>query len=129
MIISDSYTSSESIPEHLITREYFQELASALKPSGMVIFNFIINPTLSDLYSKNLVTTMRSVFSGCTAMPSDYKDQVMNVLYFCRNSNPAVRASVYTDNMNNASEAYFLMRARRDSNPRPSGSKPDTLSS
>lgn len=61
-VLVDVYTNRNSIPMHLITQEFYQELRSVLKPDGVIAANFIISPTLADKFSQSVDNTFRSVF-------------------------------------------------------------------
>ena len=62
IILLDAYLGGLSIPEHLVTQEFFTEIKDHLNPRGLVIANFIVSPNFGNLFSKNIDNTFRSVF-------------------------------------------------------------------
>ena len=62
VILLDAFLGGLSIPEHLVTKEFFGEVKDHVKPDGVVIANFIVSPSFSNLFSKNIDNTFRSVF-------------------------------------------------------------------
>ena len=62
IILVDAYLGGLSIPEHLVTQEFFSEVKEHLKEGAIVVANFIISPNFNNLYSKNIDNTLRSVF-------------------------------------------------------------------
>lgn len=62
LIMMDLFLDPTSTPEHLVTREFFQQVKDHLKTGGVVVGNYFGSPTFSDAYSRNLDATLRSVF-------------------------------------------------------------------
>lgn len=110
VIVLDAYFGDMTIPEHLITQEFFQQVRNALKPGGVMAANFIISPNFSTAFSKKVDNTIRSVFPYITRTSTneDYKiwdverGYKANVLYFVKNdpSNTISTDDIYTDNLN-----------------------------
>lgn len=100
-IVSDAYLNRISIPDYLLTVEHFRKLAGRLKDDGIAVFNFIVNPFMSDAYSRRVDSTLRGVFNHCMAIPKSYRDTATNVIYACRNTQVSDR-SIYTDDRNTA---------------------------
>lgn len=62
IILLDAYLGGLSIPEHLVTQEFFQEIKAHLKDGGVMVSNFIVSPNFQNIFSKNIDNTLRSVF-------------------------------------------------------------------
>lgn len=61
-IYLDAYLGGVSIPEHLVTQEFFMQVKGALSDDGVMIANFIASPNFSNVFSRSLDNTLRSVF-------------------------------------------------------------------
>ena len=81
LIMSDVYHNKTLVPANLMTREYFQSIKNTLTHDGIAIFNIIAKPTLSDVYSKHVDSTIRAVFSNCMAIPLKYTEKPTNIIY------------------------------------------------
>ncbi len=62
IILLDAYLGGLSIPEHLVTREFFMEVKKHLNDNAVLVANFITSPNFGNLFSKNIDNTFRSVF-------------------------------------------------------------------
>ncbi len=62
IIFLDAYLGGLSIPEHLVTQEFFQEIKDHLKDGGVMVSNFIVSPNFQTVFSKNIDNTLRAVF-------------------------------------------------------------------
>lgn len=107
-IVVDVYSDVKSIPSHLLTREYMQDIQRRLAKNGVVIFNIIANPLLSDPYSKRIDNTIRTVFKSCMTFPHAYVDQPVNILYTCYNGSNRYDSSGYSDNLNTSTTDSFF---------------------
>jgi len=100
VIVVDLYTNSATIPMHTSTYEFFSLVSSKLNSDGMAVLNIAANPMLNDAYSLNMDYTVRQALSRCITDITDYKDSMVNIIYFCskttEDSNKAV-ASLYID--------------------------------
>lgn len=56
LIVIDAYSQEIYIPPHMITKEFFSEVASALTPEGIIIFNLNVLDTSSPLFTGALNT-------------------------------------------------------------------------
>lgn len=106
-IIVDVFTNIKTIPPHLLTYEFMQEVSRNLFDHGTVIFNIIAKPTLSDSYSKRVDNTIRSIFKNCMIEPSIYADAVTNILYICNKSSNQTEHTIYSDNRSTASSDSY----------------------
>ena len=62
IIILDVFLGHTTLPEHLMTAEFFTAVKSHLKERGIMLTNFITSTLYGDSFSRNLDTTLRSVF-------------------------------------------------------------------
>ncbi len=62
IILLDAYLGGLSIPEHLVTQEFFTEVKKHLNDQGVLVANFIVSPNFGNLFSRNIDNTFRSVF-------------------------------------------------------------------
>jgi len=107
VIISDVYSHKRTIPQHLITKEYFSLVAQNTKPNGLAIFNIIMNPLLKDAYSIKIDNTIRSVFEFCTTTALGYSEFLTNVLYVCDLDKKKKISNIYTDNNSTALDSLL----------------------
>lgn len=107
VIISDAYSDVRTVPAHLLSAEYLQEIKQRLLPNGAAIFNIIANPTMHDAYSRHVDNTIRHVFQHCMIVPNSYANRDTNVLYICTNE-PNPDRNYYTDNLNNSTIDSFI---------------------
>lgn len=107
VIYVDAYRTPHAIPEHLLTKEFFEQVRQDLKQDGLMLLNAIDNPYLKDAYTKNLDNTIRHVFphasrhnlAGGYPFWSTSENTVMNTLYVAPKSIPRSNR-IYTDNLN-----------------------------
>jgi len=107
VVISDSYTSSTSIPCALATKEYFMQVNNTLKPNGLFIANIIAHPYFNDNYSKRISDTIHSVFLHCLVMPLSLKNENTNIIFVCPKYNGD--KIVYRDDKSTVTLDYFTM--------------------
>lgn len=110
VIVSDAYSHTKSIPQHLITQEYYRLINQNLSEKGIGILNIIARPTLEDSYSKRMDNTIRSVFSNCMTIPLRYTDNISNIIYVCRknleqvpnamDASEKAKNTIYADDLN-----------------------------
>ncbi len=109
MIFLDAYQGYYTMPEQLVTREFFQQIKDALRPEGVLVANMVINPNFHDEFSVRLDNTFRSVFphysrhimsnfNGWISDPRYYT----NVMHIYHNRANPDAGTVYTDNRNTA---------------------------
>lgn len=104
MIFLDAYQDTSGVPAHLVTREFFEQVRAALKPNGVMVGNFITTPHFTDLFSRRLDNTLRSVFPHLSRQMMDGQDgwpgpRPANVIYSAVNQ-PDDETGIYTDNKN-----------------------------
>lgn len=120
LIVLDTFKAGFAMPEHLLTREYFQDVKAALKPGGFMVMNSIASAYFEDDYTRRMDNTLRSVFPHLTRMVMAGTDEKLNaweatkigrgmytanVIYIYRNAPEGDRdMAIYTDDKN----TYFL---------------------
>ena len=112
-IMSDAYNSKLSIPTHLLTREYIQEVYENLKNNGYAVFNIIANHTLKDSYSKTVDNTIRSVFGSCNVIPENYGKPLTNIVYLCHKNSSDQNLAIYSDDLNKSDIDYFSLVSKK----------------
>lgn len=105
LIVLDVFRGQTSTPEHLVTREFFQQVKDHLKSGGIMVGNYMLSPNFSDEFSVNVDNTMRSVFNNLNRqiIPVyngwDTQSPWANVIYSYYN-NPRASHDIYTDDRN-----------------------------
>ena len=101
-VVVDVYSSHHNIPSHLVTREFWRDTRSALKPDGVMLANLILDSRLSSDYARNVLATIESVYGRC-AVEILHKDRPLaNVEVLCRNGTSNPTARIYSDEKNPA---------------------------
>lgn len=105
LIVLDVFHGPTRAPEHLVTREFFEQVKSRIKKNGAMVGNYIASPTFSDPFSVKLDNTMRAVFPNLNRQILgqysiwDRSDAPVNVIYSYVHS-PDAAKDIYTDNKN-----------------------------
>lgn len=108
VIFIDAYSSRLSMPEHLLTQEFFESVRDKLKNGGILIVNTIYKSNFNDKFSIKLNKTIKNVFNNCYVYPMIPADKITNVEYICFKEK---EEKEYTDNLNNSnSDFYNLLR-------------------
>lgn len=85
-ILMDTFHSETAISGHLVTQEYFSLVKSRLKAGGKLVINTITSRDFEDDYSRDLHTTILSVFPYCSVQSlSTFGAPYGNRLYMCVN--------------------------------------------
>ncbi len=108
VIYLDAYLGGASIPEMLVTQEFFKQVKSHLKDGAILISNMILSPHFNNQFTRNIDNTLRSVFPHVSRqvinenynMWSDSERLMANVAYIYRHEESYDKGSVYTDNKN-----------------------------
>ncbi len=109
LIFLDVFNGDITLPEDLVTREFFQSLKDHIKPDGMIVINFIVTPAFIDPLSRNLDNTLHAVFPHLTRQlvgPVNAWDRDLNsrtnALYLYRKGDPADEQTrpIYTQDKN-----------------------------
>lgn len=104
LIFVDAYSSKLSMPEHLLTKEFFKSVSDRLKDDGIVVINTIYKTNFKDKFSLKMNKTIQSVFNNCYVYPVSPSDNITNVEYVC------FKAGVekeYTDDLNNSNSDFY----------------------
>jgi spermidine synthase len=110
VILLDVYLGKLTIPEHLLTREFFQQVKDHLKENGVVITNFVASPNFASKFSRNLDNTVHSVFPHVSRhvihdyyeVWNDDPEEIANIMYVYRYWPDAETDHIYTDNKNSS---------------------------
>jgi predicted membrane-bound spermidine synthase len=104
LIVLDIYQGPSLSPEHLVTREFFQQVKDHLKEGGAMVGNYVASATFADAFSVRLDNTLRSVFPNLTRElyspqnPWTAHSDSTNIAYSYINR--PVDDTVYTDDIN-----------------------------
>ncbi|MCF8495074.1 MAG: fused MFS/spermidine synthase [Alphaproteobacteria bacterium] len=108
VIFLDTYLGYLSIPEQLVTREFFQQVKDRLKDKGLMLANIVTTPNFGSPFSRHLDDTIRSVFPNISrdvmrddyALWNDDPKALGNIVYIYRHHAEADAPAVYTDDLN-----------------------------
>ncbi len=107
LILLDVYLGDTSIPEHMVTQEFFQQVRGALEENGILAINMIVSPTFASRFSRHIDNTLRSVFPFLTRQVVDEYNgwtsenyRRNNLLYIYHHRPDAGSDTIYTDNKN-----------------------------
>jgi len=106
IIIIDAYLGKNSLPEHLLTLEFFESLKEITKNNGAIALNFIGSPTFNNQYSVNLDATLRHAFPMLNRHVIthynallDHPKNSANIIYSYHHRDYS-NTKLYTDNLN-----------------------------
>jgi spermidine synthase len=105
LIIIDAYQGDLTLPENLVTQDFFKLVKSRLADGGIVVGNFIMNPSFGSAFARNLDNTFRSVFPLVTRYPIGQfngwsHDALNNIMYIYNNVPEENELKTYTNNKN-----------------------------
>jgi spermidine synthase len=105
MIVIDAFQGGLTIPENLITQEFFGRLKKRLKDGGVVVSNFTLNPSFASAFDRNLDATFRSVFPLTRTQIIGRYDawntqKLRNILYIYHHNEDEFEHTIYTDDKN-----------------------------
>ena len=107
LIVMDAYLGALTLPEHLVTREFFEHIKSKLKDGGVVIGNFIVSPNFNNDFTRNLDNTLREVYPNITRHIIDEYNvwntdpkETANTIYSYKHHSDVKKRDIYTDNKN-----------------------------
>lgn len=111
LILLDAYSSVNSIPETLVTQNFFKKMKDSLADNGVLVTNFITSPNFNDSFSRRLDNTFRSVFPQYNrhVLSPEYnaflldKTVEANVIYSYFKVADVDNTTIYTDNLNTTS--------------------------
>ena len=110
VIIIDAYRGALTLPEHLMTREFFQQVKAALKPHGKLLSNMAMSPNFLSPLSRHVDNTLRSVFPHVSRhiIGDRYElwgadpNYIANVIYIYNNNEDEDSKTIYTDIKNDS---------------------------
>ena len=123
VIYLDAYLGGASIPEHLVTEDFFREVKARLKDGGALMSNMILSPHFNNAFSRNIDNTFRAIFPHVSRHviprqntldndrdtakdPDNYnlwsesEGLLVNVAYIYKHHDDYDLGSIYTDNKN-----------------------------
>ncbi len=108
VIYLDAYLGGASIPEMLVTKEFFEQVKAHMKDGGILISNMILSPHFNNQFTRNIDNTFRSVFPHVSRhvineqynLWSKSKTLMANVAYIYRHEENYDKGHIYTDNKN-----------------------------
>lgn len=83
VVLLDVYGSRYSLPEHLLTKEFFDVLKRKIKHGGVFMFNAIYDPQFKDELSRTLHATVLNTFPFCQTTQVTDDINVANIHYTC----------------------------------------------
>lgn len=88
VILLDAYLGGLSIPEHLVTQEFFIEVKEHLNDNAVLVANFIASANFDNMFSKNIDNTLRSVFPYISRhnINGDYDATNTNFMYIYKHT-------------------------------------------
>lgn len=110
VVFLDTYFGHLTLPEHLITLDFFLEIKEHLKENAVLVTNFVASPNFLDPFSRTLDNTMRAAFpyvnrhvGKARYAPWNNKEgAIRNILYIYRHLPEFEEPAIYTDNKNRA---------------------------
>lgn len=84
VIILDVYSSHRDIPVNFVSYDFFKMVKAHLKPKGIMVANIITSSDFSNVFSKRIDNTLRSVFTQYLTrqvMNPSYSHGLDNVVY------------------------------------------------
>ena len=108
VIFIDAYLGGASIPEHLVTQEFFLQVKSHLKNNAVLVTNLILSPHFNNQFTRNIDNTIRSIFPHVSRhiigenyqLWSDSNTAMANTIYMYRHEIDYKAGHIYTDNKN-----------------------------
>jgi spermidine synthase len=85
VIVVDVF-SGETLPSHLLSKEFMHVLNNHLTSNGVVVFNIIGNP-YDGLASKSIINTINSEFQSVNVMPLKDNNKIINYVVIASNNN------------------------------------------
>ena len=101
-VVVDVFSSHNSIPGHLVTREFWQDTRRTLAPNGVLLINLILDGRLETAYARKLLATIESVYGRCAVEVLHKSRPQSNVIVSCYESSRAGASATYTDEHNGA---------------------------
>lgn len=108
VIFLDAYLGGVTVPEHLVTVDFYKQVKAHLKERGIVAMNFIVSASFSTPFSRHLDNTVRYVFPHVSRhvimenydLWNDDPQENENIIYMYRRHENENAREIYTDNRN-----------------------------
>lgn len=97
VVVVDLYINKNSIPWHVMTKEFMQSVNNILTRDGNVIMNIVQKDNFGDNVSKRIHNTIMDTFNFCYVIPHDNKTDLMNVTYNCKKQTNNSLNEIYID--------------------------------
>jgi hypothetical protein len=101
-VVVDVFSSHTSIPNHLVTAEFWADTRRALLPTGTLLINLILDGRLQSPYARNLLATIESVYGRCGTEVLHKTQALSNVIVVCHATSHPAATTPYTDERNGA---------------------------
>lgn len=122
-IVMDVFTTTRSVPRHLLTAEFYRLARSRLQDGGSLYVNHTTYPN-EELFITRAERTLRSVFSTCTVRSAQLPPSVgwheeasfdRNLLFRCTKSPLDGDRAIYSDSVSRADlDRSLRLRKSRD---------------
>lgn len=108
LIYLDAYSGGATIPEHLVTVEFFEQVKAHINDKGLMIANFVLSPNFKNAFSKNIDNTLHAAFPYISRVAIDESYDLWsesetlntNIAYIYRHEDQYNMGHIYTDNKN-----------------------------
>ena len=108
VIFVDAYLGGASVPEHLVTQEFFQQVKAHMKDNAVLMINLILSPHFNNQFTRNIDNTLRSVYPHVSRhiigenykLWDDSNTTMANTIYMYRHESDYDAGHIYTDNKN-----------------------------
>lgn len=109
LIFLDAFSSSTSIPSHLVTSQFFSLIRERIKVGGKLIVNVVLDSEYDSDYSKIFHATLLSRFPFCESSNNKPNENgLANVMYSCEKKMDDIE--VYSDDNNINEFDFWTMR-------------------
>ena len=108
LIVLDIGKGPTGSPDHLVTQEFFSQVKSHLKDDAILVAHYYGSPLMDDKFSRNLDTTLRSVFPYTTRtiiggfIPWRKEPKARNSMIYIYKDREEEPGFIYTDTLNRA---------------------------
>ena len=102
-VVVDVYTSSNAIPGHLLTAEFWRTTRRVLSTDGVVMANLVLDPALRSAFAHNVLATIEQELGRCAVEVLQRQWAASNVVVTCLPAQQGPRrARPYTDERSSA---------------------------
>ena len=104
-IVVDTFSNIRSVPQHLLTSEFYRLVRSKLADGGSLYVNHVAYPG-EERFLTRAERTLRSVFAGCSVRTTDFHQETewheeasrpRNLLFRCRKTGLDGDNAIYSD--------------------------------